>query len=84
MGIRIRVRVRGVGPRSQPWEGRVIPLDHTRFVGGRGLEPPLLAELVPKTSAATITPPAHRGFPLVRPEGIEPSTLSLRGICSTS
>lgn len=26
---------------------------------GRGLEPPLLTELVPKTSAATITPPQH-------------------------
>jgi hypothetical protein len=27
------VRVRGVGPRSQPWEGRVIPLDYTRLLG---------------------------------------------------
>ena len=28
-------------------------------VGGRGLEPPRLAALVPKTSVSTISPPAH-------------------------
>jgi hypothetical protein len=24
------VRVRGIEPRSQPWEGRILPLNHTR------------------------------------------------------
>ena len=32
------------------------------LVLGRGLEPPLLTELVPKTSAATITPPQRHVF----------------------
>lgn len=25
-------RVRGIGPPSQPWEGRVLPLNHTRLI----------------------------------------------------
>ena len=29
------------------------------YVRGRGLEPPRIAPLVPKTSAATITPPTR-------------------------
>src|SRR3989344_9591885 len=26
------VRVRGIEPRSQPWEGRILPLNHARFL----------------------------------------------------
>ena len=34
-------------------------------VGGRGLEPPLLAEHGPKPCASAISPPARRAFALV-------------------
>ena len=60
------------------------------LVGEGGLEPPSLSTLVPKTNAYTNSATRPTIYPTrfylvsVRPEGIEPSTLSLRGICSTS
>ena len=28
----LSVRVRGIEPRSQPWEGRILPLNYARFI----------------------------------------------------
>ena len=58
----------------------------TNVVRGRGLEPPWIAPLAPKASASANF--ATRAFikllNRVRPAGIEPATVCLRGNCSTN
>jgi hypothetical protein len=36
-------RVRGIEPLSQPWEGRVLPMNYTRMEPMGGFEPPTFA-----------------------------------------
>ena len=31
-------RVKGIEPSSQPWEGHILPLNHTRFAHDRQLD----------------------------------------------
>ena len=79
-----------------PWKSQCA-LNFYYFVPERGLEPPWVTPLAPKASAsANFATPAYTlsfnkknytsfsFFSLVRPVGIEPTTLSLRGICSTN
>src|SRR3989344_5692347 len=66
------------------------------LVGREGLEPSRLAAYGPKPYAYTIPPPARRPHPIVkalscphtyvhvRPVGFEPTTVRLRGDCSTN
>src|SRR3989344_5923686 len=80
--------------------GRVSPFRekylYSISVGREGLEPSRLAAYGPKPYAYTIPPPARSPYPIVkalscphtyvhvRPVGFEPTTVRLRGDCSTN
>ena len=54
-------RVKGIEPSSQPWEGHILPLNHTRFDASHPNSPALLGKpsyngsvLIPTLSAAVL------------------------------
>ena len=51
-------RVKGIEPSSQPWEGHILPLNHTRVP----LNSTLRADLTAKLRLGSRTFPNHVGF----------------------